>query len=83
MASVEYNGSEYEYDETALTNYKVAKCLSRAGENPSLAFYAFEKIFNGHDEEYAEQLGGDQAEFGELVKAVIQDAARRSEQAKN
>lgn len=84
MRSVEFEGKEYEYDETALKRYRVIKLITRGESEPAGFFDALEILFAGRDVEYAEALGGDeQKKMGELVAAVFQQEAAQDRAVKN
>lgn len=80
MIKFKYQGATFECDETALTDYKVMKSMSRMGTDPSAFFDGFERIFAGNDEAYAEKLGGSMEEMGNLFNAAVAavgDAAKK------
>lgn len=72
MKKFTFEGNEYEYNPDAFKNYAVLKKLANAEKDISGAFYAFNAIFAGKDEEYAEMLGGDIEKLGELVSAAAE-----------
>lgn len=69
LATVEFKGETYEYDPTALKSYAVLKAITNPA-NPAGFFKAIERLFAGHDVEYAEKLGGDFEEIGALITAI-------------
>lgn len=82
---VEYDGMVFEADPDVFQDYRVAKWIALAAERPDCAFKAFEAIFAGKDEEYAEMLGGDVDRMGGLLNAAFVAVAKSKdgEKAKN
>lgn len=68
-STIEFKGGEYEYDPSALKSYAVLKAISNPA-NPAGFFSALERLFAGHDLEYAERLGDDFEEIGALISAI-------------
>ena len=83
MRSIEFEGGEYEYDETALERYSVIEGITLGTEDLAGFFRAIRAIFAGRTAEYSARLGDSQAKMGELVAAVFADAAESSRAAKN
>lgn len=85
IVKVEFDGMTFEANADAFNNYRVAKWIALASERPDCAFKAFEAIFAGKDEQYAEQLGGDAEKMGELLNATFVAIAEHKdgENAKN
>ena len=75
MRELDYKGVHVAYDEASLKKYSVQKKLAKGAKDPGGLFEALEIIFAGHDEEYVEALGGGESVMGELIKAVLEDAA--------
>lgn len=71
LAKVEFNGEEYEYDSAAVKSYKVLKKIARAQSDIGGFFDAFELVFAGRDEEYADKLGNDFEQLGQLLSAAV------------
>ena len=78
MISFEFEGNTFECDEDAARNYRVIKAISRAQTNPRALFDSFEAIFAGHDEEYAEQVGGTLEDMTRLFGAAIEAAGAKN-----
>lgn len=57
-------------DADELNNYRTIKQLSFSEKNPSGMFEAMERIYMGHDEEYANRVGG-MDELGKLNDAAV------------
>ena len=70
MAKVTFEGNEYEYDERELMDYRNIKRIAKASTDMAGFFDAFAAIFCGHDEEYADMLGGSIEKMGELYAAA-------------
>jgi len=68
---VEFEGKTFDVDTDAFKSYTVAKWIALAGERADCAFKAFEAIFSGRDEEYADMLGNDVDKMGELLNAAL------------
>ena len=83
MRTLEFDGQEYEYDETALESYSVVEGITLGTEDIAGFFRAVKRIFAGKSTEYAERLGDSQQRMGELVAAVFNDAAEASRAVKN
>ena len=75
MRELEYKGVAVAYDEASLKKYSVQKKLAKGAKDPGGLFEALETIFVGKDEDYVEALGGGESVMGELIKAVLEDAA--------
>lgn len=73
MATIEFRGTDVEYDEKCAKSYKWQKLISRND------ITAIEMLFFGHDEEVADTFGDDSDVMQELVLACI----TASKQAKN
>lgn len=71
LKKVSYEGMDFEYDAQEAKSYRNLKRIARAKEDMTGFFDAFEAIFAGRDEEYAELLGNDFAKLGELVSVAI------------
>ena len=74
MATITFEGMEFEYDENSVRKYSVLKAMSNYQENPASVFKAFEIVFAGHDEEYAELLDDSIDKMSELFGAVMEQA---------
>lgn len=72
LKKIEFDGKEFEYDPGEATSYRNIKRLARAKVDTAAFFDAFESIFSGRDEEYADILGNDFDKIGMLVSAVIE-----------
>lgn len=71
LKKVSYEDMDFEYDPKEATSYRNIKRIARAKDDMTGFFDAFEAIFAGRDEEYAELLGNDFAKLGELVSLAI------------
>jgi hypothetical protein len=71
LVDFEFEGATYQVDADAFKDYRVAKWIALSAENPACAFKAFERIFDGRDEEYADALGGDAEKMGELMQSAL------------
>ena len=69
-----------EYDDKFINGYTMAKALSRGMDDAGKFYAALEKLYQGRDDEYAEQLGYDNDAMLEMVRATFEDAG---EAAKN
>lgn len=63
MATIKYNGEEFEYNDKLLGGspeaYAFQKRLAKSSTgNPIYMYEVYERLFDGRDEEYAEKLGG-------------------------
>lgn len=65
----EFEGATYSADRHAVRSWRVSKAMVSGG--PSM-FQAFDELFCGKADEYAEALGDDLAKMGELAKAAIE-----------
>lgn len=74
MAQFEYKGIKVEYNEKYISGYSMAKALARGADDLSGFYGAIEKLYDGHDDEYAEQLGYDNDAMLELIRATLEDA---------
>lgn len=83
MRTVEFEGQEYEYDETALECYSVVEGITLGMEDLAGFFRAIKRIFAGKSTEYAKRLDDSQAKMGELVAAVFNDASANASAVKN
>lgn len=75
MATIKYKGEEYEYNDTLLGEspeaYGFQKRLAKFGKGDALEmFEIFERLFDGHDEEYVARLGSTSA-LSELFAAIM------------
>lgn len=71
MITFEFEGNTFECDETVAGDYMVIKMMSRSRENPAALFDAFERLFNGKDEEYARLVGGKFGKMMDLFAAAV------------
>lgn len=78
--TVKFEGGEFEYDPRMALDYKNLKRIARAATDIEGLFVAFESIFEGRDEEYAEALGGSIDKMAGLLAAV---QAAEGQDAKN
>ena len=75
MATIEFKGEEYEYNDKLLGDapeaYGFQKRLAKFGKGDVMEMYeVFEQLFDGKDEEYALRVGGISG-LGELFAAII------------
>lgn len=68
MKTIEFRGIEVEYDEKCPKSYTWQKLVNRND------ITAIERLFLGHDEDVAEQLGDDADAMQELVLAIITES---------
>lgn len=71
----EFEGGEYEIDRNATKSWKVVKGLTSGG--PAM-FEAFDTLFCGRSDEYAEALGDDIMKVAELANAAIESAGSKN-----
>lgn len=71
-ATIDYEGSTYEYDPTIAKSYRFAKTCAKAMDDASAFYDAIESLFMGKDVEYADQLGGTSKEFMALASAIME-----------
>ena len=71
----EYAGKTFEADAKAATSWKVIKGLNSGG--PAM-FDAFDELFQGRADEYADALGGDFRDMGELAGKAIEAAGAKN-----
>ena len=71
LKKLEFEGAEFEYDADAVKSYKVIKKIARAQKDLVGFFDAFELVFAGNDEEYADKLGDNFEKIGELISAAV------------
>ena len=71
----EYEGNEYEADSAATKSWRVAKGMVSGG--PAM-FEAFDALFCGRSDEYAERLGDDLMKMAELANAAIEAAGTKN-----
>ena len=76
MATIKYKGDTYEYNDKLLGEspeaYGFQKRLAKFGKGDALEmFEIFERLFEGHDEEYVQKLGSTSA-LSELFAAVME-----------
>lgn len=67
----EFEGSTYEADRIATKSWKVVKGMVSGG--PAM-FDAFDALFCGRSDEYAELMGDDLMRMAELANAAIEAA---------
>lgn len=71
----EFEGNEYEIDRNATKSWTVIKGLSVGGAS---MFEAFDRLFCGHSDEYAETLGDDLMKVAELANSAIEEAGSKN-----
>lgn len=71
MAKIEFEGTKFEYDASALRKYTVLKALSGSGA-PQDMFTAFDKVFKGKADDYAEKLDDSLEKMAELLNAIVE-----------
>ena len=85
MRTIEFQGHEIAYDERCMLSYKWQKAMNSGDAERSSR--AIERLFLGHDEEYADLLcGNDDADeldssmdvMGELLAAVLDDMGQKA-----
>lgn len=77
MRTVEFEGNKFKYDEKCVKSYKWMKGATSG--NLTKLYQCFERLFAGHDEEYADLLDDDNEKMQELITKCIEDMG----QAKN
>lgn len=71
LKKIEFEGMEFEYDPKEAGSYRNIKRIARAQKDMGGFFDAFEAIFAGHDDEYAELLGNSFEKLGLLASECI------------
>lgn len=73
-------GAEGEFvaDLDELTSYKTNKQFAQSEQHPAWMFEAFERVFAGRDEEYADRLGGSVDAVGTLMEAAFEAAKAKN-----
>lgn len=71
LKKIEFEGHEFEYDPKQAISYRNAKRIARATSDIEGLFAAFESVFAGKDEEYAELLGDDFEKMGQLITEAM------------
>lgn len=74
MITFEFEGQQFEADETLLEDYEFIADVLTADDDPKAMIRCFRALFVGKDREYARQLGGKFAKMGELLAAAIEAA---------
>lgn len=74
----EYKGKTFECVPKMVRNYKVQKAIANGETNPAGYYNALSLMFNGKDEDYAEELGGDMAELMNLYTAAVEAVAAKN-----
>lgn len=74
-----YDG-EFVCDADELTSYKTLKQFAQSETNPAGMFDALERVYMGHDEEYAERMGGVE-NMGALNDAAVAAVNAKKSQA--
>lgn len=70
MAKIEFEGAKFEYDASALKKYSVIKAISGTG-TPQEFFAAFDKVFKGKADEYADKLDDSFERMAGLLNAIV------------
>lgn len=81
MRTIEFKGHTFDYKGKLIKSYVWQKRATSGVLNQM--FWAFEQLFDGRDEEYAELLGGETEDIQELLVTIINKAAEESQEAKN
>ena len=79
MVTFEFEGKQFEADDSVLTDYEFVCDILTADEDPKALVRCFRAAFAGRDKEYARTLGGKFQKMGELLVAAVQsvgDAAK-------
>lgn len=71
LKKLEFGGHEFEYDPKQAMSYRNVKRIARAKDDIAGFFAAFEQVFAGKDEEYAELLGDDFEKMGMLITEAM------------
>lgn len=71
----EFDGRKWEADRDATRSWKVVKGLTTGG---TAMFAAFDALFCGRSDEYAEALGDDIMKVAELANAAIEAAGSKN-----
>lgn len=77
MVKFKFEGKSYECNPNAANNYKILKKFAQTEKNPAGLFEAYEFIFDGKDEEYAEGLGYDLEKMSKLAEAALEAAGSK------
>lgn len=72
---IEYAGEVFEYVPTAGRSWKVIKGITNGGKP---MFDAFDVLFNGKSDEYAEILGDDLEEMAQLAAKAIEASGSKN-----
>ncbi len=76
----EIDGVELVADYDELTSYKTNKQFARSESDPAGMFEAYERVFAGRDEEYAEALGGSVEAIGRMMRGAFEAAKAKKSQ---
>lgn len=74
----EFKGKTFECVPKMVRNYRLQKAIANGENNPVGYYNALSAMFNGKDEEYADELGGDMAELMELYAAAVEIVAAKN-----
>lgn len=74
----EFKGKKFECVPKMVRNYKTQKAIANGENNPVGYYNALAAMFNGKDEEYADELGGDMAQLMELYTAAVEVVAAKN-----
>ena len=70
--TIEFRGEEYEVMDNAASNFYVVRSTAFAASGkPSAIFDAYDAVFLGRTDEYAERLNGDFESINELYLEAI------------
>lgn len=76
MKHFKFESIDVEYNEKFINSYPMAKAMTCADSHPEKFYSALERLYDGRDEEYSEQLGYDDEKMLELVRATFEDAGK-------
>lgn len=71
MVAFEFEGNQYECDDSLLHDYCFMADLIEADENPKALVSCFKSLFCGKDREYAKIVGGTIEKMAALLAAAV------------
>ena len=74
----DYKGKTFECVPKMVRNYRAQKAIANSETNPAGFYNALALMFDGKDEDYADELGGDMAELMNLYMAAVEAVAAKN-----